>query len=182
MHAIIYVFEFPPRQSCKILVSFEFLKVINCYLCFSIVDKAEITFPSSSKPRLILMPSFRIAPVAPVFFALSEPARSTKKNLAVIVPSYCSFPFPIIMDCLMVMVKMAWERELASFISVLAVVLFLLPFYSKRNIWSASATFSSLTPVSVTEPSFSYLMDTIGCCLGGKVGTSDLWDALKEDQ
>ena len=165
MHAIIYVFEFPPRQSCKILVSLEFLNVINCYLFFSIVDRAEITFPSSNKPRLIFIPSFKTAPVAPVFFALSEPARSTKKNFAVIVPSYCYFPFPIMIDCLIVIVKIAWERELASFMRVLAVVLFLLPFYNKRNIWSASATVSSFTPVRVTEPSFSYLMDTTGCCL-----------------
>ncbi len=51
------------------------------------VAKAEITFPSYSSPKLIFIPSFNVTPVAPVFLALYEPARSTKKNLAVIKPS-----------------------------------------------------------------------------------------------
>jgi hypothetical protein len=34
----------------------------------------------------MFMPYFRVTPEAPVFLALSEPARSTKKNLAVINP------------------------------------------------------------------------------------------------
>uniref|UniRef100_A0A668U783 Uncharacterized protein n=1 Tax=Oreochromis aureus TaxID=47969 RepID=A0A668U783_OREAU len=34
-------------------------------------------------PRLMEMPSFALSPVAPVLFNLSEPARSTKWNLAV---------------------------------------------------------------------------------------------------
>lgn len=101
------------------------------------------------------MPSFKTAPVAPVFFALSDPARSTKKNLAVMLPYYCSLPLPIRMLCFIVMVKIAWERELASFMRVLAVVRFLLPFSSSRNICSASFTNSSFTPASVTDPSFS---------------------------
>ena len=82
MHAIIYVFEFPPNESCKILVSLEFLYVIN--LSFFYYDNAEITFPSSSKPKFIFIPSFKVAPVAPVFLALYDPARSTKTNFAVI--------------------------------------------------------------------------------------------------
>lgn len=69
MHAIIYVFEFPPKLSCKILVNFEFLKVINWGYFFSI-DKAEITFPNYNNPKFILIPSLRVAPVAPVFFIL----------------------------------------------------------------------------------------------------------------
>jgi len=35
----------------------------------------------------MLIPSFKVTPVAPVFLARSEPAKSTKKNLAVINPS-----------------------------------------------------------------------------------------------
>lgn len=50
------------------------------------VAKAEITLPSSSNPRFIFMPYFKVAPVAPVFLALYEPAKSTKKNLAVMKP------------------------------------------------------------------------------------------------
>lgn len=35
----------------------------------------------------MFIPSLRVTPEAPVFFALSEPAKSTKKNLAVMNPS-----------------------------------------------------------------------------------------------
>jgi len=65
-----YVLEFPPKQSWSILVNLEFLKVINCYLFFSIVESAEITFPNYNKPKFILIPSFKADPVAPVFLAL----------------------------------------------------------------------------------------------------------------
>jgi hypothetical protein len=81
-----YVFELPPRQSCKIRVSLELRYVMNWSCFFYIFDKAEITLPNYNKPRLIFIPYFNVAPVAPVFFALYEPARSTKKNLAVIYP------------------------------------------------------------------------------------------------
>jgi len=37
------------------------------------------------------MPSFKVTPVAPVFLALYDPAKSTKKNFAVIKPSSVSF-------------------------------------------------------------------------------------------
>lgn len=48
--------------------------------------RAEITLPSSNRPKLILIPYLSVTPVAPVFFALYDPAKSTKKNLAVINP------------------------------------------------------------------------------------------------
>jgi hypothetical protein len=57
------------------------------------VAKAEITLPNSRSPRLILIPYFKVAPVAPVFLALSDPAKSTKKNLAVINPSSSFFSY-----------------------------------------------------------------------------------------
>lgn len=128
---------------------------MNWSLFLSIVESADITLPSSSSPMLMLIPYFNTAPVAPVFFARSDPAKSTKKNLAVMLPYSCSLPLPIRMLCLIVIVKIACERELASFMSVLAVVLFLLPFSKSRNICSASFTSSSFTPARVTEPSFS---------------------------
>lgn len=143
------------------------------------VERAEITLPNSSKPRLMLMPYLSTAPVAPVFFALSEPAKSTKKNLAVIVPSSCYLPLPTSILCLMVMVKIAWERELASFIKVLAVVLFLLPNSKSENICSASATTSSCMPVNVTDPSFSSRIAILFWCLHNETLTLDLWYAPK---
>lgn len=164
-------------------VNLELRYVMNCSLFFSIVDNAEMTLPSSNRPRLMLMPSFNTAPVAPVFLARSDPAKSTKKNLAVMVPSYCYLPFPIKMLCLIVMVKMACERELASFMSVLAVVLFFPPLSRSLNIWSASGTISSLTPVSVTEPSFSSRMAMLFWCLDNGRYTWGLWDVrLRADQ
>ncbi len=43
--------------------------------------RAEMHLPRVESALLIFAPSFRRAPVAPVAFALSEPARSTKHNL-----------------------------------------------------------------------------------------------------
>ena len=73
---------------------------MNCPCFFSIVANADITLPSSSKPKLILIPSFKVVPVAPVFLALYEPAKSTKKNLAVMNPSSSSFPFGFFLSAL----------------------------------------------------------------------------------
>jgi hypothetical protein len=56
------------------------------------VDRAEITLPNSSKPKLMLTLSLKATPVAPVFLILSDPARSTKKNFAVVDPP--SYPSP----------------------------------------------------------------------------------------
>jgi len=55
----------------------------------------------------MLIPYLRVTPVAPVFFALSEPARSTKKNLAVIKPS----SYWLNRCCSRKIVKIACERE-----------------------------------------------------------------------
>ncbi len=67
-------------------MSLEFRYAINRDYFFYIA-RADITFPSYNKPKLILIPYFNVTPVAPVFFARSDPAKSTKKNLAVINPS-----------------------------------------------------------------------------------------------
>ena len=63
--------------------------------------RAEITFPSADRDRLIFVASFSRSPVAPVLDWRSEPARSTR------------FSFPTRMwpsapreDCSTVMVKM----------------------------------------------------------------------------
>ena len=64
------VFEFPPSESCRSLVSLEFLYGI-CVLLPS--TNAEITLPRVDNDRLILLASFKRSPVAPVFACLSEP-------------------------------------------------------------------------------------------------------------
>jgi hypothetical protein len=71
------VLLFPPSESCKIRVNFESLYGIKWFL-FYVLVKALITLPSERSPRLILIPSLNVDPVAPVFFSLSDPARSTK--------------------------------------------------------------------------------------------------------
>jgi len=50
-----------------------------------------MTFPNANKPQLIDIPSLALSPVAPVRFNLSEPARSTKWNLAVRVSNSPEF-------------------------------------------------------------------------------------------
>ena len=76
-HAIILVLELPPKESYKILVSL--LSRYGICIAFLVSSvKAEITLPSAKRDLLIMIPSFIVAPVAPVFFARSDPAKSTK--------------------------------------------------------------------------------------------------------
>ena len=49
------------------------------------LPKALITLPKAKRPQLMEMPSFALSPVAPVRLSRSEPAKSTKWNLAVSV-------------------------------------------------------------------------------------------------
>ena len=86
----------------------------------------------------MFIPYFNATPVAPVFFILYDPAKSTKKNLAVMNPSsyLCMF------CCSKKMVKMAWDLEDVSFIIVAAVVLLILPRSNKESIWAESSTLS----------------------------------------
>jgi len=129
IHAIIVVQEFPPRESCSILVSLE-SQYGTCWALFVSSVKAEITFPNDSKPLLILMPSFIVFPVAPVFLILSLPARSTKWNFATMnsslwltsSPPSVYTPYKSSMICCsIVIVKIAWDLELTLFINVLLV-------------------------------------------------------------
>ena len=103
----------------------------------------------------MLMPYLRVRPDAPVFLARSDPARSTKKNLAVINPS-SSGPSGC---CSRKMVKMACERELLWFIIVDAVVRCRLPRSNRFSICPWSVTSSSVTPYIETDPSFSSLIE-----------------------
>lgn len=78
--AIIVVRELPPSESCKILVNFESLYGMNVSSLPSV--RADMTLPKADRPLLIEMPSYICLPLAPVFFIRSEPAKSTKWNLA----------------------------------------------------------------------------------------------------
>ena len=57
-------------------VSFEFLYGIWAAVFDS--DNSDITFPRCNKDRLIFCDSLNLCPAAPVCFALSEPAKSTR--------------------------------------------------------------------------------------------------------
>ena len=82
--AIITVLVLPPRESCRRRVSLE----SRYGMCCDFPSTSELmTLPRAVNDRLILMPSFIVQPVAPVFEFLSEPARSTR------------FSFPALICC-----------------------------------------------------------------------------------
>ena len=70
------VLEFPPRESCRSLVSLE-LRYGICVLLPS--TSAEITLPRVESDKLIFVASFSRCPVAPVFVCLSDPCNETKQ-------------------------------------------------------------------------------------------------------
>ena len=91
---IITVLELPPKAFCKIRVKAESLYGGNTsfFLPKALSAKVFITFPRTNKLLLILHPSFNLAPVAPVEFALSLPAKSTK----LILDFFSDFAFPTV--------------------------------------------------------------------------------------
>ena len=86
MFAIMHVFTFPPRESCRRRVSFE-SRYGTCLLLPS--TKLVITFIKAERERLILVASRNRTPVEPVRFYFSDPARSTKLSLPIRI--VCSF-------------------------------------------------------------------------------------------
>ena len=67
--ANIAVILFPPKLSCNTLVSLLFRYGINTpFFPFACATNALITFPNSDRLLLILAPSFKVAPEAPVLF------------------------------------------------------------------------------------------------------------------
>ena len=83
------VLVLPPSESCSRRVSLE----SRYGMCYDFLEEtpstsALMTFPKAVSDRLILMPSFIVWPVAPVFEFLSDPARSTRFSLPALI--YCS--------------------------------------------------------------------------------------------
>jgi hypothetical protein len=72
---MIEVDELPPSDFCRMRVSFESRKFINC---FDPCDSLLITFESASSDLLMLDPSRSLSPSAYVLLTPSDPARSTK--------------------------------------------------------------------------------------------------------
>ena len=130
-----------------------------CALFFPASVRALITWPRQRRPLLILIPSFRSWPVAPVFLILSEPAKSTKWNLAEIssvnyafsspsAASTTSSPSSFTIFYSIVTVKIAWDLELPSFIRVALVCLWLIPLFNQCRHSAYVVTSSSFNPLT----------------------------------
>ena len=103
----IIVFELPPRDSCRIRVSFE----LRYGMCGLPSDRAEITRQSVESDALIFFASSSVSPLEPVFETFSEPARSATLSLETLVLPSGSF-------CCTVIVSNACERDDWAFINV----------------------------------------------------------------
>ena len=160
-HATTHVFEFPPSESCRRRVSFE----SRYGTCVRGVLSAEtpppprfassplsaaMTFPSANSPLLMLMLSWNRDPVALVFLFRSDPARSTRWNLADAYRFDESFVKSV---CSMMMVKMACDREESAFIFVPPVVRATQPSSRRRSISSAELVATSRAPATTMAPS-----------------------------
>jgi len=130
-----------------------------------------MTFPKQRRPLLMLIPSFINYPVAPVFLILSDPAKSTKVNFAVMFSSDALYtfssgfpssgiisPMSFWIFCEMVTTKIAWDLEETSFIRVECVCLKLIPLFNKFRHSSLFSTSSSFIPYIVMAPFFSSLI------------------------
>jgi len=145
---------------------------MNCFpaaIFFSSVS-AAITFPRASRPLLIEIPSYIYLPEAPVFFILSEPARSTKWNFAEIFSSdiwtsslafSACYSTTLTIFWSIVIVKMACERDEPSFIMVELVTRSAIPLLSKAMHSCLDVTNSLLRPSTLIVPFFSSLIWTV---------------------
>lgn len=68
-------------------------RIAKLQLKINLLPSADITLPSAKSPWLIFTPSLNLHPVALVFFERSEPAKSTKWNLALVVESPLKYIF-----------------------------------------------------------------------------------------
>jgi len=124
--------------------------------------KALITLPSIRSPLLIEIPSYISLPVAPVFLIRSDPARSTKWNLAemnssAVTGSSASFSEGIVLTifCSIVIVKIAWEREEPSFMRVADVTRWEMPWLRSFRQSVLFVTTSCFRPTTLIVPFFS---------------------------
>lgn len=110
---------FPPKESFSNLVNLESLYGTKAPF-FDLSERILIQLPKASKDLFILAPSCNLNPLFSVTAALSEPAKSTKLNLLVIIvallfeifsldsPSYTLF----MIVCSILKVIIAWDLEL----------------------------------------------------------------------
>ena len=88
IHKCIYVFELPPKAFYSILVKLEFLYGMTIFFFpFYFSTNALMTLPSVDRLRLIILPSFSLSPVAPVYEDFSDPA----KSIRLMTDNFCAF-------------------------------------------------------------------------------------------
>lgn len=96
------VFEFPPKDSWRTLVSL--LSLYGIWVDFPSVREL-ITFPKVVKLALIFLASSNVFPYAPVLEIFSLPARSTRYNFPVLALRSATLSW------LTVRIKIIWDRE-----------------------------------------------------------------------
>ena len=144
--AIIDVCALPPKLSRNKNVNL-LSRYATCQLRFDTKDL--ITLPNADNDLFIVAPSFKRAPVAPVFCCLSLPARSTK--LIFDVRLVCA-PVFLLVECISSdNVNTAWERLDSLFIFVDPVFLFVFPI----AIHSA-ASFGEMTSFSTNLSTYTH--------------------------
>lgn len=125
----------PPKDYWRILVSFE-SRYGTCSF-FSDV-RALMTFPRQLRDLLMFLASSSCWPLTPVLETFSEPAKSTKYNLAfLLLPFLVSF-------CPTCTINSEWLLELRSFMPVKATLLFSDPFFIVLRISATEATYTSV--------------------------------------
>lgn len=126
----------PPKESLSNLVNLESLYGTKAPF-FEVSERMFIQLPNASKDLLMFAPSYSLIPLFSVIAALSDPAKSTKHSLLVMIVyllfvfwySICvkSFLTLFVIVCSMWKVKIAWDLELNSFYLVDAIYLLVFP-------------------------------------------------------
>lgn len=112
------VLLFPPKAFYRILVNLDSRYGTTAPLPAVPADffaSAVITFPKVDNERLILDPSYNLSPVAPVFEALSDPAKSTRLISLYFLLSGRPVPYSWKI-CVKEIVNTVWALLLVAFI------------------------------------------------------------------
>src|SRR3990167_1027668 len=128
--AIMHVFDFPPKLSCRSLVNLLSRKGM-CETLSELI--AVITRLNVSSDLLIMVACFIVTSFTPDFLTFSLPAKSTKFNFPTRMDSS---PFSAISLILIVIVNIQWDRDDFLLMSVSATCLLFAADSSIRKISS----------------------------------------------
>mmetsp|Transcript_14996 Transcript_14996/g.42562 ORF Transcript_14996/g.42562 Transcript_14996/m.42562 type:complete len:319 (+) Transcript_14996:2107-3063(+) len=145
------VLALPPNEDCNNLVSLE----SRYGTCVAVEDvNAAITLPRADKDELIRLASFSVPPVALVLATRSEPAKSTRRMIAL-----------AFIDGLVTLKEATkCDRELSAFISCDATTLLTRARSSNANVAGTSLTTASTAPSTTTDPSLRFSRSFSGRC------------------